>query len=365
MVTINSFITYIMLVFLVLGAIDFLLDNRFGIGKEFENGILSTGRLILCMMGFMALAPALAQSLLPVVIPLFRIFGADPSLVAGMVIANDSGGAVLAAEMASDLQTGQFSGLIVGSMMGVTVMFNIPLSMTFAKGDDRPAAVYGLLCGIITIPIGCIAGGFAAGFAPRMVLQNSIPVALISLLLILGLWKLGERIILFLVLFGKLITAISLFGLVLCALNEMTGIVLIEGMTPFRELLPIIGGIALFLAGAFPALAVFRRLCASPLAYASRRLQINSTSVTGLVMTLANALPSFNMLHDMDDKGRMMNVAWLVSASCIFGDHLAYTSQVAPELCGAMIIGKAVAGLLAVWLAAFLSARLYRKSLLK
>ena len=41
-----------MLCFLAVGGADYLLDGRFGLGKEFEKGILTCGRLLLVMAGF-------------------------------------------------------------------------------------------------------------------------------------------------------------------------------------------------------------------------------------------------------------------------------------------------------------------------
>lgn len=158
---INQVITGATVFFLVLGGIDYLLGNRFGLGAEFEKGISASGRLLLAMTGFLVLAPVIAKVLSPVVVPAFRAIGADPSLFAGILFAGDSGGAVLAIEMADDPNMGLFNGLIVGSMLGATVMFNIPLCIANIPSRQRPAAVYGLLAGIITIPLGCLAGGLA------------------------------------------------------------------------------------------------------------------------------------------------------------------------------------------------------------
>ena len=80
--------------------------------------------------------------------------------------------------------------------------------------------------------------------------------------------------------------------------------------------------------------------------------------VSGLLLALANGIPVMSMLGEMDSRGRMLNTAFLVCVSCVFGDHLAYTSQVAPELAGAVIIGKLAGGLSALLLALYLAPRL-------
>ena len=74
----------VMAAFAVLGAIDRILGNRFGLGQEFENGILAMGSLALAMVGIVSLAPVLAAILRPVVVPVFRLLGADPAIFAGL-----------------------------------------------------------------------------------------------------------------------------------------------------------------------------------------------------------------------------------------------------------------------------------------
>ena len=353
----NQIITAVMLVFLVLGAADYALENKFGLGREFEEGILACGRLILCMAGFMVLAPLIAQVMGSVISPFFRALGIDPSILAGMLLANDSGGFALAMELADDPQAGQYSGLVVGAMLGTTVMLGIPTSMTFATKEERPAVIYGILCGIITIPLGCLAGGLVAGFSPKLVLMNTLPVLLLSVVLLVLLLTLGEKIVPVFSVFGKCLVGVSMFGLACGAAEALIGFTVFEGMTPLAEVFPIVGSIAIFLGGAFPFLAVVRRVFSAFFAKMGRLLGVNDVSVSGLVLALANPMPPFMMMHDMDDRGRLLNIAFLTSAGCVLGDHLAYTSQVAPQLSVPVLIGKFVGGATALAAALFLTRR--------
>ena len=43
-----------------------------------------------------------------------------------------------------------------------------------------------------------------------------------------------------------------------------------------------------------------------------------------------------------------MNIAFAVSGAFVFGDHLGFTAGFAPEMMGAMIVGKLVGGLTAI-----------------
>ena len=48
-------------IFAALGALDRIFGSRFGLGKEFEEGILAMGSLALAMVGIVSLAPVLAN----------------------------------------------------------------------------------------------------------------------------------------------------------------------------------------------------------------------------------------------------------------------------------------------------------------
>ena len=203
----------VMAIFAVLGAIDRILGNQFGIGQEFENGILAMGSLALAMVGIIALAPVLAQILQPIVVPVYQFFGADPAMFAGTILACDMGGGALAMEMTQDPQAALLGGVITGSMLGATIVFTIPVAMGILREEDRPAMAKGILCGIITIPIGVLAGGLVAGFPVRLVVSNLIPIIVIGVLIALGLWKAEKAMIKGFGWFGKGVVAVITVGL--------------------------------------------------------------------------------------------------------------------------------------------------------
>ena len=178
-----------MAVFAVLGALDRIFGGKFGLGKEFEDGILAMGSLAIAMIGIITLAPVLASILKPVIVPVYEFLGADPAMFAGTILANAIGGGALAQEMTGDPQAARLGGVRTGSMLGATIVFTIPVAMGILSEEDRPAMAKGILCGIVTIPIGVLTGGLVAGVPFVMVLRNLIPIVLIAALIALGLWK--------------------------------------------------------------------------------------------------------------------------------------------------------------------------------
>ena len=137
--------------------------------------------------------------------------------------------------------------------------------------------------------------------------------------------------------------------------EALTGVTLIPGMAPIAEGFETVGTIAILLAGAFPLVFVLTKLLRKPLMAAGRKLGINDAAAAGLVASLANSIATFGMVKDMNERGKVINIAFAVSAAFVFGDHLGFTAGFAPEMIGPMIIGKLVGGISAVVVAMFLT----------
>ena len=352
---IHKWIIGIMAVFAVLGAADRILGNRFGLGKEFEEGILAMGSLAIAMIGVITLAPVLAALLKPIVVPVFGLLGADPAMFAGTILACDMGGAVLAQEMAADPQAGVLGGLLAGSMLGATIVFTIPVAMGILEKEDRPYLAKGVLAGIVTVPIGILVGGITAGFPILMILRNLLPIVLIAALIAFGLWRAEKAMIRGFGIFGKGVTAVITAGLAAAIFERLTGIALIPGMAPIEEGFATVGEIAIVLAGAFPLVAFLTRLLRKPLMGLGKLLGINDAAAAGLVASLANSIATFGLVKDMDDRGKVVNIAFAVSAAFVFGDHMGFTAGFAPEMLVSVIVGKLVGGISAVAVALWMT----------
>ena len=341
--------------FAVLGAIDRIFGNRWGLGKEFEEGILAMGSLALAMVGIVSLAPVLAAVLKPVVVPIYAFLGADPAMFAGTILACDMGGGALAAEMTNDPQAALLGGVLTGSMLGATIVFTIPVAMGILKESDRPAMAKGILCGIVTIPVGVLEGGIAAGFPVMMVLRNLIPIVLIAVLIALGLWRAERAMVRGFAVFGKIVVIVVTIGLAAAIVEALTGYAVIPGMAPISEGFATVGTIAIVLAGAFPLVFVITKLLRSPLMAVGRKLGINDAAAAGLIASLANSIATFGMVKDMNERGKVINIAFAVSAAFVFGDHLGFTAGFAPEMIGPMIAGKLAGGVSAIVVAMWLT----------
>ena len=345
----------VMAVFAVLGAVDRIMGNRFGLGQEFENGILAMGSLGLAMLGIICIAPVLAGILKPVVAPVFSFLGADPAMFAGSILACDMGGGALALQMTEDTRAAMLGGVICGSMLGATVVFTIPVALGILEKEDHPAMAKGILCGVVTVPVGILVGGLAAGFDIIMVLRNLVPIVIIAALIALGLWKAEKAMIKGFAVFGKGVVAVITAGLALGIVEGLTGFQILPGMAPIEDGFQVVGAIAIVLAGAFPLVFALTKLLQKPLGKLGDLLHINAPAAAGLVASLANSIATFGLVKEMDERGKVVNIAFAVSAAFAFGDHLGFAAGFAPQMLPAMIAGKLAGGISAVALALFLT----------
>ncbi|MCH2222892.1 MAG: ethanolamine utilization protein EutH, partial [Dechloromonas sp.] len=265
---INKIIMIIMMSFMGIAAIDRILNQGggaeavlskiglgalgraiTGAGSQFEEGFMAMGSLGLAMVGVIAIAPVLAQVLGPVIIPAYQAVGASPAMFATTLLANDMGGFFLAKELATvngvvDNASWLYAGLILGAMMGPTIVFSIPVAIGIIDEKDRRFLAMGVLAGMVTIPLGCIAGGLVAMYSGisiggqpvvftwGLILQNLIPVLFFSVLVAVGLWLIPERMISGFQVFAKILVSLITIGLAAAVLQATLGFTLIPGMDP-------------------------------------------------------------------------------------------------------------------------------------
>lgn len=374
----HALIMAIMMIFMVVGLIDKLRGNKAGYGEAFDNAFHTMGPLALAMVGAIAAAPVLCQLLAPLVSPLYRAIGASPALFAPTFLALDMGGYPLAMEMCEGNEAlGNFSGLILGSTMGCTLIFTIPFALTVIRKEDRPSLAAGILAGIITIPLGCLVGGLTMASTRYAIptgelLINMLPILLIAALVALGLFLFPSGMMRFFSGFGRVMTILILVALGAAILQAQTGIrlpylsMMVDtpadgGLSPLMNGLLSVGQIAIVLAGALPMVEFIKKFFARPLAALGRRLSMNEAGCAGLIASLANSIVVFEGYGKMDARGRLLNAAFAVSASFMLGDHLGFTAAVCPDMILPVIVAKAVAGFSALLLAQFLAPWLMKK----
>lgn len=78
---------------------------------------------------------------------------------------------------------------------------------------------------------------------------------------------------------------------------------------------------------------------------------IQMAKKVGFASTLVSSGPTFGLMYKMDEKGVVLNSAFSVSAAFVFGSHLAFTMALDQDYIPAMMVGKLIAGVLAILVA--------------
>lgn len=349
----------------------FLGKQIAGGGAEFEEGFNAMGALSLGMIGIIALAPVLADFLGDFLGNIYAVFGASPAMFAGTLLACDTGGFPLALRLAEgDLGAGMYSGVMLSSTLGATIIFIIPVGLGIVSRDDVPHMAKGILAGLVTVPIACIAGGLVAMwmnisidgepviFTVSMILKNMIPVIIFAGIIIVGLKFASGLMVRCFSIFSRGLIVLITIALSCAVLQDIFGVVLLPGMDPIFSVgdgelraFEIVGKIACLLLGAYPMVFYVTRWFGGVLTRAGRLLALDKTGVAGLIACSANIIPMFALVKDMNVRGKVVNMAFAVSGGFILGDHLGFIAAVAPAMVLPLLVTKFVGGVTAVGLA--------------
>lgn len=337
----------IMAVFSLIGAADRIFGGKLGLAKEFEKGFELFGGLALSMIGMIVISPLISDALAPAFDLFYRLLGIDPSIIPATLFANDMGGAPLATAVAKNAQLGRMNALVVSAMMGATISFTIPCALGMVSLRRRELLL-GMLCGIVTIPLGCFVGGLVLGIGPIELIVNLLPLVIFSGVIALGLKLCPDLCVKLFGAFGTLIRIVITVGLGLALFKFLSGVELVPGLGTLEDAAAICLNACAVMTGAFPLLRILSIQLKKPMALLGAKLRISDTSVMGLVSTLANSITTFGALDSMDSRGAILNAAFAVPTAFLLADHLAFTLAYDPAALPAVMLGKLCAGVAAV-----------------
>jgi len=371
-------ISYVLLGFAAVAAIDRIAGCKLGLGNDFEKGISMAGPLVLAMGGMLVITPVLAELFSGLGDMSTKFF--DFSLIPAAILANDMGVSQIALEFASSAEVGLLNGFVVSSMMGCTVSCHIPYVLQVTKKERHNDIIFGLICGIITIPVGVIFSGIIIGVDFVSLVFVLLPLLAFAGILAFGILKFERITVKIFVVLGWIIKGVLTVGLmfgfaefVIGMYNDgfrfgiwlsqyHEGFEILSAAAPISEVMTTVASIMVAMIGAFPLLSLLERVLKAPLTKMGRGLGINDTAAFGMFVTLGTSLTTFEMADNMDKRGLIFNSAFAVSAAFMFMDHLAWTLSQAPVLAGelsgrtvaATIAGKFISGIAAVVFAYFL-----------
>lgn len=387
MAFVGDIVIYIIMVFVVLGAIAAIRDDERGMGKEFKEGLHSIGPIFIPVAGIMASIPYLSRFIEWAIGPIFGLVGASPAMAATTIIAVDMGGYQLAQATAGNTAN-WIMAAVVGYMAGATIVFSIPVGLAMLDHRDHKYMALGIMSGILTVPIGVlITTGIlsitganlrdevsttadptfsmsALGFGTIFI--NLIPLVIIVVAIALGLYFYADAMIKGFMWFGKFMDTGIKLVLAFSIVEYFTGFfstflggwgfdpIIADAQDQFRAL-EIAGYIGIVLAGAFPMVYAIRTYLARPLSVVGRRVGMSVEGSAGVLAAAANILALYHLIRTIPPKDKVLCIAFAVCSAFLLGDHLAFTANFQPNMILPLMLGKLGAGLLAMVVAAWIA----------
>ena len=348
----NQIIMWIMAVGAVLGGVDRIAGNRFGLGKRFEEGFTLLGPTALSMSGIICLTPLLSRFLRFALVPIWNFFGLDAGLLAG-ILAIDMGGYQLAGELSASQEMVRYAGLVIAATLGCTITFTIPVGMGMLKSGDRLFFSRGMLIGTGTLPVTMIVGGLLSGLSFLQIVLQSLPVLLFCFLLMFGIWRFPEQTVRAFTVFAAVIRLLTTIGLIAGAFCYMTGFSLLPDLAPLEDAMAVVSSIGIVLLGSLPTAELLQRVLKKPLSFIGRKTGMNDSSAAGLLMGIVSPVPAITMMEKMDERGKIVNAAFLVSAASTIAAHMGFTFGTDPDFVVPLLVAKLAGGIAAVCAALF------------
>lgn len=344
----ENFILYVVAICFTIGAIDYIFLNKFNLGVHFEEGVKNMGPLAISMIGIISLTPIIVDVLNKYLVPLASKLNLDPSIFTSSIIAVDMGGFNIAESISLNQSMAEFSGILIASILGCTLSFTLPLALGIVKRENMEFLTIGMLFGIITIPIGIIIGGIMLKIPFKTVIINTIPIIILSIIICFLIVFFKGLVLKVFTFIGRGIVTLSIIGFVFVGIKSITGIEIIKGLMPLDESIKIVGGIAIFLGGAYVMLQILKNILKGPLDRLGKRFGVNNDSIAAFLGSFASAIIVFVNFDKLDDKGKIICSAFSVGGAYSLGGQLGFVSGEAKDIIGIYILVKLICGFSAV-----------------
>lgn len=345
---IKTIILWVVAVGVILGGIDYIFGSKLGAGKKFYEGFLLMGRTALGIVGIICLAPVFGAVFGHLLSPLYHLIGADPAMF-GSVLAIDMGGYSLAVSMADDPQLGLYGGVVMATLLGPTLVYYLPIGFQLTEREDHRLFAKGCVIGLVTMPLGCFAGGLMMDLSLPVMLVNSIPILLMSALLVAGMLFFRRAAITFCLWYARGIAAVGVIGIILAFFQYLTGITVVPGMAKVSQGFLIVGYISISTVGFLSLTGVALRFGGKALDRWGQALGLDGVGISALVVTVASATPVFAMINDMKPRSKVVAASFIIYGS--FAAHVGFTAGVAPDLVPVLVVSKFVCALATLILA--------------
>lgn len=336
---------YIMAAGCVIGGLDKIFGNRLGLGEKFTEGFRLLGPVALAQAGIICLAPVISSLLSPAVSAVCGVLRQDPGMF-GSILAIDMGGYQMALLLAQDELVGRFAGIVAAAMLGCTITFTIPVGMGFIGREQQASFARGVLCGMIAMPFAMLLGAVLCGIPLLRALWICLPVLLIAAVMGVGIIRWPQGMIRCFRVFAGAVNVLITLGLILGAVQYMTGWTILPGLTPLEEAMQVVSAIGIVLLGSLPVAELLQRALKRPMAALGSRLGMQEKGMVNMLICFISVTPALASLRDMEERDVTMNAAFSVCAASCLSAHLGFVLAMDRPMTAPMIAAKLLGGVL-------------------
>ncbi|MDO4545543.1 MAG: ethanolamine utilization protein EutH [Bacillota bacterium] len=323
----NVFVA-IMLVFAAVGFIDKMFDLKWGLAVSFDKGLLTMATMIIPIVGLSSIGVELMQRNIDAIAAATSDLPFDPSLIPGAILATDIGGFFMAEQLTTNETLLILNGVILASLLGQTVSFQLPVFLSALERSDFYVAIKGFIIGLILVPCGLVAAGLMLRMDVELFLRQVIPILILCILLAAGLIKFPEQMVKGFSLFARVIQWIIYLMFFFAMLGVFIPSLAYAEMDAIEEAAMIVLKSAIVISGSLVMSELVLKFFRTKLQKIADRLGINEVSMVALLLNCATSLAILPLFSRMDRKGKMLNAAFSVSGAYVLGGQLGFVSSV-------------------------------------
>lgn len=344
--------TGIMLIFAVIGLIDKTFSLKWGFAESFDKGLATMGPMIIPIVSVCTVAVKFIENHQSIILNATEHLFFDPALIVGAVLAPDMGGYFIAGELTSSRELLILNGVVVATLLGQAVTFQIPVFLSGLNREEHPMAIKGFIAGMITIPAGIIAAQVMMRMDMLLFVKQALPILCLCGLIALGLAKFPGKLIKVFIVFGRLVQAsLNILFFIACLCVFVPGVNYVSA-SDVEAAVFIVFKAAVVISGSLVMSQVILKLFRSKISIIGEKLGINEISLIALLLNCATSLAVIPLFSRMDEQGKIMNAAFAVSGCFVIGGSLGFISGVADGYTVAIfVVSKLVSGICSLVLA--------------
>lgn len=325
-VTMNIF-TYVLIGFAVLAFMDKAAGLKLGLGESVDTGMGTMGPTTVAVLGASSVGMTFISAHAGGVESLAGILPFDPSMLMGASLCPEMGAFSLSSGMTDDPVLVVFNGVVLAGLLGQMISFQFPVFMATLDRSDHGIVIRGFIIGLMVIPVGLAVAAPMLGMSVKLFAAEFIPVLGICIMLGLGMLRFQDRTVRIVGGFARLIQIVIYLLLIIAVIGVFIPSLAYADGELVDDALMVILQCTVIICGALALSAVLIKIFRKQLNAVASRIGVNEVSVIAFVLNCMNSLAILPLYRKMDEKGKLMNAAFSVSGSYVFGGQMGFVAS--------------------------------------